>query len=74
MRSLFRVELEYLPTGEKVAIDGDRYMSVRKGKELGMRVLRSKLVAPRVEPSYYEYDLLDDEPSPDELMKYRRKI
>ena len=66
------VVLEYLPTRDVVEINAGAG-GARSYKERGIRVLRSKLASPRLEEHCYDYDLMDDEPYPNELLELRRK-
>lgn len=71
MRSM-SVVLEYLPTRDVVKINCGPGGAFRY-KEQGIRVLRSKLASPKLEEHCYDYDLMDDEPYPNELLELRRK-
>lgn len=73
------VQITHKPTGETVFIDFSR--SVHKNREMGLKVIRSRLWAlqhgikrPELDDVISEYNLPDDVEYPNDLEDYRKSL
>jgi len=69
----FVLRITHIPTGLSIQTDAERSKTVGRAKERVMKVLKSKLFGRNKTFNFFEYNLPDDLPNPNELLEHRKR-